>query len=219
MSRQSDHLSQELNDYVLAHSTPADPLLTELAEVTAAQFPGFEGLQIGPEQGSFMTMLTRVSRARNAVEVGTFTGYSSICLARGLADGGRLLCCDVSEEWTSLARQYWEKAGVTDRIELRLGPGLDALRALPADPVLDISFIDADKEGYIGYWDQIVPRTRPGGVILVDNTIFHNSVLDPADRTASAQGVRDFNDHALADGRVDLVLTPIGDGLTVARRK
>jgi len=151
--------------------------------------------------------------------VGTFTGYSSICLARGLADGGRLLCCDVSEEWTSLARQYWEKAGMDDRIELRLGPGLDTLRALPAGPALDICFIDADKEGYIGYWDQLVPRTRPGGVILVDNTIFHNRVLDPADRSATVQAVRDFNDHALADSRVDLVLTPIGDGLTVARRR
>jgi caffeoyl-CoA O-methyltransferase len=219
MSRQSDHLSQELNEYILAHSTPADPLLNELAEVTATQFPGFAGLQIGPEQGSVMTMLTRLAGARSAVEVGTFTGYSSICLARGLADGGRLLCCDVSEEWTSLARQYWEKAGVADRIELRLGPGLDTLRALPADATLDISFIDADKEGYIGYWDQIVPRTRPGGVILVDNTIFHNRVIDPADRAATVRGVRDFNDHALADDRVDLVLTPIGDGLTLARRK
>src|SRR5712691_12009632 len=128
MSRRSDHLSQELNDYILAHSTPADPLLNELAEVTAARFPGFSGLQIGPEQGRFMTMLARVAGARRAVEVGTFTGYSSICLARGLADSGRLLCCDVSKEWTALARQYWEKAGLADRIELRLGPGLDTLR-------------------------------------------------------------------------------------------
>jgi caffeoyl-CoA O-methyltransferase len=219
MSRQSDHLSQKLNDYVAAHSTPADPLLAELAEVTAAQFPGSAGLQIGPEQGSFMTMLARMTSARRAVEVGTFTGYSSICLARGLADGGRLLCCDVSEEWTALARQYWEKAGLADRIELRLGPGLDTLRGLPGDAALDISFIDADKEGYVGYWDQIVPRTRPGGIILVDNTIYHNRVLDPADRSVTTQGVRDFNDHAVADGRVELVLTPIGDGLTVARRK
>jgi caffeoyl-CoA O-methyltransferase len=219
MSRRSDHLSQELNDYILAHSTPADPLLTELAEVTAARFPGDAGLQIGPEQGSFMTMLTRLSGARNAVEVGTFTGYSSICLARGLAGGGRLLCCDISEEWTSLARQYWQKAGLADRIELRLGPGLDTLRGMPPDATLDISFIDADKGGYIGYWDQIVPRTRPGGIILVDNTLFHNSVIDPDDRSANALGVRDFNDHALADDRVELVLTPIGDGLTLARKK
>ncbi len=219
MSPRSDHLSHELNDYILAHSTPADPLLADLAEVTAARFPDFTGLQIGPEQGRFMTMLTRLAGARSAVEVGTFTGYSSICLARGLADGGRLLCCDVSEEWTSLARQYWDKAGVADRVELRLGPGLDTLRALPAEATLDISFIDADKEGYIGYWDEIVPRTRPGGLILVDNTIFHNTVLDLANDSASARGVRDFNDHALADDRVELVLLPIGDGLTLARRK
>jgi predicted O-methyltransferase YrrM len=219
MSPRSDHLSHELNDYILAHSTPADALLADLAEVTAARFPDFTSLQIGPEQGRFMTMLTRLAGARSAVEVGTFTGYSSICLARGLADGGRLLCCDVSEEWTSLARQYWHKAGVADRVELRLGPGLDTLRALPADATLDISFIDADKEGYIGYWDEIVPRTRPGGLVLVDNTIFHNAVLDLANDSASAQGVRDFNDHALADDRVELVLLPVGDGLTLARRK
>jgi len=219
VSHRSDHLSPELNDYILAHSTPADPLLAELAEVTAARFPDFTGLQIGPEQGRFMTMLTRLAGARSAVEVGTFTGYSSICVARGLAAGGRLLCCDVNEEWTSLARQYWQKDGVADRVELRLGPGLDTLRGLPAQATLDISFIDADKESYIGYWDEIVPRTRPGGIILVDNTIFHNSVLDLGNRAASVQGIRDFNDHALADGRVELVLLPIGDGLTLARRK
>jgi caffeoyl-CoA O-methyltransferase len=219
VSRHSDHLSPELNDYILAHSTPADPLLTELAEVTAARFPDFTGLQIGPAQGRFMTMLTRLAGARSAIEVGTFTGYSSICLARGLADGGRLLCCDVNAEWTSLARQYWEKDGIADRVELRLGPGLDTLRALPTDATLDISFIDADKESYIGYWDELVPRTRPGGIILVDNTIFHNRVLDLADTSSTAQGIRDFNDHAMADDRVELVLMPIGDGLTLARRK
>src|ERR1700730_17215563 len=184
MTRRSEQISLHLNAYLTAHSTPPDAVLRELATETAELYPNEVGLQVAPELGTLLTLLPRLARARTAVEVGTFTGYSSICLARGLADGGRLLCCDVSEEWTSLARQYWEKAGVADRIELRLGPGLDTLRALPADPVLDISFIDADKEGYIGYWDQIVPRTRPGGVILVDNTIFHNRVLDPADRTA-----------------------------------
>jgi caffeoyl-CoA O-methyltransferase len=175
-------------------------------------------MQIGPEQGTFMTMLAGLMGARHAIEVGTFTGYSSICLARGLAPGGRLICCDVSEEWTSVARAYWQKAGLADRIELRLGPALGTLRALPGEPSFDLAFIDADKEGYIGYWDELVPRLRGGGVILVDNTFLHGRILDrqPDDR---AQAVRDFNDHALADGRVDLVMLSVGDGLTMARKR
>jgi caffeoyl-CoA O-methyltransferase len=219
MARRTEQLSPQLHAYVLAHSAPADPVLTELADETARLFPAQAGLQIGPEQGAFMTLLTRIAGARDAVEVGTFTGYSSICLARGLAAGGRLLCCDVSDEWTSVARRYWRLAGVADRIELRLGPAIETLRALPAGPSLDLAFIDADKPGYISYWDEIVPRTRPGGVILVDNTLFHSRVIDPADRDASVQGIRDFNDRAVADERVEVVLLPVGDGLTMARKK
>lgn len=219
MSRLSEHLSQQLNEYIFAHCTPPDALLEELAETTAARYPDHAGLQISPDEGTFLTLMARLAGARNAVEVGTFTGYSSICLARGLAPGGRLLCCDIAEEWTSVARQYWEKAGIAGRVELRLGPALDTLRALPAEAGLDLAFIDADKNGYVAYWEEIVPRTRPGGLILVDNTIFHNRVTDGAHQASSVRGVRDFNDHAVADQRVDLVLTPIGDGLTVARRR
>jgi caffeoyl-CoA O-methyltransferase len=219
VSRRTEHLSEELQDYVVAHSTPPDAVLRDLAAETLSRYPDAAGMQIGPEQGTFMTLMARLTGARNAVEVGTFTGYSSICVARGLADGGRLLCCDVSEEWTSLARQYWDKAGLADRIELRLGPGLDTLRALPADPVIDFAFIDADKPGYVGYWDEIVPRTRPGGTILVDNTLFSGRVIDEADQSDTIRGIRAFNDHALADGRVDLVLLPVGDGLTLARKR
>jgi caffeoyl-CoA O-methyltransferase len=165
-----------------------------------------------------MTMLAGLMGARHAIEVGTFTGYSSICVARGLAPGGRLICCDISEEWTSVARAYWQKAGLADRIELRLGPALGTLRALPGEPSFDLAFIDADKEGYIAYWGELVPRVRGGGVILVDNTFLHGRILDPkpGDR---AQAVRDFNDHALADGRVDLVMLSVGDGLTMARKR
>jgi caffeoyl-CoA O-methyltransferase len=219
MSRRTGQLSPQLHAYLLAHSAPADPVLTDLADETARRFPASAGLQIGPEQGTFMTLLTRIAGAADAVEVGTFTGYSSICLARGLAAGGRLLCCDVSEEWTSLAREYWRRAGVADRIELRLRPAIETLRALPAGPSLDLAFIDADKPGYIGYWDEIVPRVRAGGIILVDNTFFGGQVIDAADQGASVQGIRDFNDHAAADDRVELVLLPIGDGLTLARKK
>jgi caffeoyl-CoA O-methyltransferase len=219
MSRRTGQLSPQLHAYLLAHSAPADPVLTDLADETARRFPASAGLQIGPEQGAFMTLLTRIAGAADAVEVGTFTGYSSICVARGLAAGGRLLCCDVSEEWTSLAREYWRRAGVADRIELRLRPAIETLRALPAGPSLDLAFIDADKPGYIGYWDEIVPRVRAGGIILVDNTFFGGQVIDAADQGASVQGIRDFNDHAAADDRVELVLLPIGDGLTLARKK
>ena len=219
MTRRTEQLSPELHDYLVAHSTPPDAVLRELAEQTASKFPQAAGMQIGPEQGTFMTLLARLAGARRAIEVGTFTGYSSICLARGLTDDGGLICCDVSEEWTALARQYWQKAGVADRIELRLGPGLETLRALPEGAQFDLAFIDADKPGYVGYWDQIVPRITPGGVILVDNTLSHGRVVDTADHDASVQGIRDFNARARADDRVDLVLLPVGDGLTLARRR
>jgi caffeoyl-CoA O-methyltransferase len=178
MASSSEHLRPNLQSYLVAHSTPPDALLLDLIAETADRFPDNLIMQIGPEQGSFMTMLTSLMGARQAIEVGTFTGYSSLCLARGLADGGKLICCDISEEWTSLARAYWQKAGLADRIELRLGPALDTLRDLPMSPGFDLAFIDADKTGYIGYWDEIVPRLRQAGIILVDNTFFHGRIFE-----------------------------------------
>ena len=218
MASVSEHLRPGLYEYLVAHTTPPDALLRDLIAETAERFPGEVTLQIGPEQGTFMTMLAGLMGARQAVEVGTFTGYSSICLARGLAPGGKLVCCDINPEWTSVARGYWHKAGLADRIELRLGPALDTLRALPAGPSFDLAFIDADKSGYIGYWDELAPRIRSGGVILVDNTFLHGRVLD-AEPDERARAIRDFNDHALADGRVELAMLPVGDGLTVARKR
>jgi len=218
VTRRSEQLSQALHDYVVAHSMQPDDILQDLAEETARSFPGEAGMQIGPEQGSFMTLLAKLADARQAVEVGTFTGYSAICIARGLAGGGRLLCCDVSEEWTSVARAYWQRAGLDDRIELRLGPAADTLRALPDGTSLDYAFIDADKTGYVAYWDLIVPMIRPGGVILVDNTLSHGRVVDLREQDDNVQGIRRFNGHARADARVELVLLPIGDGLTLARK-
>lgn len=218
MTPKSEHLSLELHEYLLAHSTPPDQLLMELATETQAVLPDEAGMQISPEQGAFMTILTRLIGAQSAVEVGTFTGYSAISMARGLAEGGRLLCCDVSEEYTSIARKYWERAGLDKTIELVLGPALDTLRALPAEPTFDLAFIDADKEGYVDYWDEIVPRMHTNGVILVDNTLSHGRVVDPSTHHKSAvQGILRFNDHALTDDRVELVLLPVGDGLTFAR--
>ncbi len=218
MTRRSEQLSEALQEYVVAHSSQPDEILRDLAAETRQRYGDTAVMQIGPEQGTFMTLLARLSRARTAVEVGSFTGYSAICLARGLGEDGRLLCCDVSEEWTSVARRYWERAGLADRIELRLGPAAQTLAALPEGTSFDLAFIDADKTGYVEYWDLIVPMIRPGGVILVDNTMSNGRVVDLAEQDASVQGIRQFNGHARADERVELVLLPVGDGLTLARK-
>jgi predicted O-methyltransferase YrrM len=218
MSRRTEQLSPSLHRYLVEHSAPPDDVLLDLAEETAA-LGAVADMQIAPEQGAFMTLLTRLVEARFAVELGTFTGYSALCTARGLVDGGRLLCCDISEQWTSIAQRYWERAGVADRIELRLAPAIETLRALPNEPHIDISFIDADKEGYISYWEELVPRTRPGGVILVDNVLWSGRVAEPAADSGSTRIIRAFNDHAAADKRVELVIVPIADGLTFARKR
>ncbi len=218
MTRRSEQLSEALHEYVVAHSSPPDQLLLDLAQETLRLFGADAGMQIGPEQGTFMRLLAQVTGARRALEVGTFTGYSAICVARGLGTDGRLLCCDVSEEFTTVARTYWQRAGLADRIELRLAPAAQTLAALPADTSFDFAFIDADKAGYVTYWDLIVPLMRPGGVLLADNTLSHGKVIDQAEQSASVEGIRRFNEHAAADSRVELVLLPIGDGLTMARK-
>jgi caffeoyl-CoA O-methyltransferase len=216
MASGSEHLRPNLHAYLVAHATPPDALLRDLIAETAERFPGNVRYQIGPEQGTFMTMLASVMGARRAIEVGTFTGYSSICLARGLADGGTLICCDISEDFTSLARSYWQKAGLADRIELRLGPALDTLRALPGGATFDLAFIDADKRGYHGYWEELVPRMRPGGIICVDNTLLHGRIFE-ASPDPDALAIREFNEHVLGDDRVELVMLAVGDGLTLAQ--
>jgi caffeoyl-CoA O-methyltransferase len=219
VTRRSEQLSDALQEYVEAHSAPPDQILTELAEQTARLFSAEAGMQIGPEQGTFMTLLAKLVGAARAVEVGTFTGYSAICVARGLTDGGRLLCCDISEEWTSVAREYWKRAGLDDRIELRLGPAAKTLRELPEGTTFDYAFIDADKTSYVEYWDLIVPMIRSNGVILVDNTLSKGRVADQRIIDDTVQAIRRFNDHAKADDRVELVLLPIGDGLSLARKR
>jgi caffeoyl-CoA O-methyltransferase len=216
MTPRTAHLSPELHEYLVAHGMGPDELQQKLIEETAA-LGDPASMQIAPEQGAFLTVLTKLVGTHSAVEVGTFTGYSSIAIARGMAPEGRLVCCDISTEWTSIARKFWELAGVDERIDLRIGPALDTLRALPDEPSIDLSFIDADKSGYISYWEELVPRTRPGGVLLVDNVLWHGEVLSPS--TADAHAIVEFNDHVRADDRVDLVMLPIGDGLTMARRK
>ncbi len=211
-------VTKAVHDYAVAHGTPPDAAQESLIAATSA-LGGVSRMQIAPEQGTFMTMLATLVDARFAVEVGTFTGYSSICIARGLSEGGRLLCCDVSTEWTAVARDHWVQAGVDDRIELVIGPAVDTLRALPSDPPIDFAFIDADKTGYRTYYDEIVQRLRPGGIVLVDNVLWSGKVVDASDQSDDTVAIRAVNDHIAADDRVDVVMLPIADGLTIARRR
>ncbi len=211
-------LDSRLHDYMAAHGHNSDPILQELADETAA-LGRIAMMQIAPEQGTFMTILARAIGARRAVEVGTFTGYSSICVARALPADGHLLCCDVSDEWTKIARRYWERAGVAPRITLRIAPALETLRALPADHSFDFAFIDADKTSYLGYYEEILKRMRPGGLILFDNVLWMGAIIDDKDQSADTRALRELNDFIARDTRVDAVMLPIADGLTIARKK
>ncbi|TDB75741.1 O-methyltransferase [Micromonospora sp. KC723] len=208
-------LTPELHAYLVAHGSAPDGIVRDLAEETLAALPDDAVMQVAPEQAAFLTFLTRVLGVRRAVEVGTFTGLSSLAIARGLPEDGRLTCFDISEEYTGIARRYWKRAGVADRIELRIGPAGETLRELPLERHLDFAFIDADKTGYPIYWDELVPRMRPGGVIAVDNTLRDGRVLAPRD--AGDRAIAAFNDQVLADVRVETVMLPIADGVTLAR--
>lgn len=206
-------------DYAGDHSSPPDDLQLDLQRVTLEKTGQASGMQIGDDQFVLMELLARAMGARRAVEVGTFTGYSSLAVARGMGPDGRLLCCDVSEEWTAIAREYWEKAGVADRVELRIGPGLDTLRSLPRDEPIDFAFVDADKPGYLSYYEELIPRMRVGGLLLADNTLQDGRVIDATKDDESVVAIRAFNDHVLADARVRCVLLPVGDGVTVIQKQ
>ena len=212
-------LTAELHDYLVAHGTPLDDVQRWLISETRAKAGGFAGMQIAPEQGAFMTVLTRLLGVRQAVEVGTFTGASALAVARGLTPGGRLLCCDVNEDWTAVAQEAWRRAGVADRIELRIGPAIDTLRGLPDDLVVDLAFIDADKPSYAAYYEELLRRLRPNGVLLVDNTLWHGAVLDVSAQDDNTRAIRAFNDLVAADDRVDTVLLPVSDGVTLLRKR
>jgi caffeoyl-CoA O-methyltransferase len=164
-------------------------------------------------------VFTRLIGARQAVEVGTFTGYSALSIARGLPDDGHLLCCDVSEEWTAIARKAWAKAGVDSKIELKLAPAVDTLRALPDEEYLDLAFVDADKPAYPLYYEELLKRLRPNGAILVDNTLWGGRIIDPDADDEQTLALRAFNDAVAADNRVDTVLLTLGDGLTILRKR
>jgi caffeoyl-CoA O-methyltransferase len=211
-------MTPALYEYLVAHCTARPPVLEALADETAA-LGGVSVMQVAAEQGAFMTLLARAIGARSAVEVGTFTGYSAICIARGLTAGGRLLCCEVSEEWAAIARRYFERAGVADRIDLRIGPAIETLRALPAEPAFDLGFIDADKTRYGDYFEEIVARLRPNGLLLLDNVLWMGQVVDPDDTSESTRAIRAVNDLVARDPRVEGVMLPISDGLTIVRRR
>jgi caffeoyl-CoA O-methyltransferase len=218
MHEKFTRLTPELYGYLIAHNPKPDVVLTDLAAETARLGP-VSMMQIAVEQGAFLTLLARLLEARFIVEVGTFTGYSAISLARGLAPGGRLLCCDVSEEWTTIARRYWERAGLGDRIELRLGPALDTLRALPPSPAIDLAFVDADKTSYAAYYEELLARLRPNGLIVFDNVLWSGSVADPDKNDESTTALRALNDALAADPRIDAVMLPVADGLFLVRKR
>jgi caffeoyl-CoA O-methyltransferase len=175
-------------------------------------------MQIAPEQGAFMTSLVAALNAQTIVEIGTFTGYSTLCLARGLRAGGRVIACDVSDEWTSIGREAWERAGVADRIDLRLGPAIDTIRAMPLEPFVDLAFIDADKGGYLAYFEELMPQMRPDAVSLVDNVLWSGRVIDPEATDDDTEAIRTFNATVAADSRVQVAMLPISDGLSFIRK-
>jgi caffeoyl-CoA O-methyltransferase len=210
-------LDEPLYEYLVAHRSPDDAVVEELREETA-RLGGSAKMQVAPDQATLLRILVGALGARWAVEVGTFTGLSALAIARGLPANGRLFCFDVSEAWTAIGRRYWEKAGVADRIELRIGPAASALRKLPEEPWLDFAFIDADKQSYPVYWDEIVPRLRPGALVAVDNVLWEGEVVQDEKRGGEVEAIRAFNEKVLADERVESVMLAVADGLTLARK-
>ena len=205
----------ELADYITAHSAKPDDVQRQLMAATEARTGGSAGMQIGGDQGTFFQMLAGSMGARSAIEIGTFTGYSALSIVRGMGPEGRLICCDVSEEWTAIAREHWALAGVADRIDLRIAPALETLAALLAELRFDLAFIDADKQNYPHYFEALLPHMRVGGVILVDNTLWSRQVLDPTAQERDTVALRDFNAMVANDPRVRCVIIPMGDGVTM----
>lgn len=205
--------------YIAERAAKPDQILLDLVDETAGMGP-VSNMQISVVQGSLMQLLVRLTGARTIVEVGTFTGYSALCIARALPEDGHLLCCDVSEKWTAIAQRAWQRAGVADRIELRIAPALDTLRALPDNEHIDMAFIDADKPSYHAYYEELLRRLRPNGLILIDNTLWDGLVLhEPKEDDKDTTALRALNDFIAVDGRVDSFILPLGDGLTLVRKR
>ncbi len=220
MSTKSFFLEDRLYEYLLSVSLRDDPVAARLREETAGLAES--RMQIAPEQAQFLALLVRLTGARRTLDVGVFTGYSALAVARALPEDGRVLALDVSEEWTAIAQRYWREAGVEDRVDLRIAPALETLDALLASDgsgTFDFAFIDADKENYAAYYERSLELMRPGGVIAVDNVLWSGSVADPADTRPDTEAIRSFNEHLHRDERIDLSMVPIADGLTLAVKR
>lgn len=213
-------LSDDLRDYILSVSLREDAVLRRLREETSRH--EFSRMQVAPEQGQLLALLVRLTGARRALEIGVFTGYSALCVARALPADGRLVACDINVDWTAVAQRYWQEAGVDDRIDLRLAPALETLDALlQAGEAgrFDFAFIDADKTGYLAYFEKVCALLRPGGLVAIDNTLWSGSVIDPDRQDEDTRAIREFNRSLHADDRVDVSLIPIADGLTLALKR
>jgi len=220
MSNRSISLTDSLYEYLLSVSLREPQLLLDLREETAALSSA--GMQISPEQGQFMALMVRLMGARRCLEVGVFTGYSSLVVALALPEDGRIVACDVSEKWTAVAMTYWQAAGIDHKIDLRLAPAvatLDVLIAQGHSGTFDLAFIDADKASYLDYYERALTLLRPGGLIMVDNTLWDGRVIDPEVSDADTVAIRHFNETVHADQRVDVSLLPVGDGLTLVRKR
>jgi caffeoyl-CoA O-methyltransferase len=220
MTPRSFLLSQEMSDYVRACSEPPDQVVADLIAETAEMAERGEvppTFQIAPEQGALMQALTAALGVRTAIEIGTFTGFSALCIARGMPADGSLLCLDINPETTAIARGYWERAGVSSRIELRIGDAHETLRALPSAETFDLAFVDADKTGYPLYVEELHPRMKPNGVVLIDNTLRRGGVLNP--QTDDDRATAALNTALVSDQRWETVLLPLADGLTMLRKR
>ena len=211
-------LSTELHQYLVSHGTPPDDAQQGLIAATA-ELGAVSGMQVSPEQGAFLTLLTKILDPADAIEIGTFTGYSALCIARGLRDKARLVCCDVSDEWTSIGRPFWERAGVANKIDLRIAPALETLASLGKRDFFGLAFIDADKPNYWNYYEALLPHMRGNSVILVDNVLWSGRVLEADPDDENTRAIKSFNDKIAADDRVEAVMLPISDGLTMLRLK
>lgn len=211
-------LEADIQQYLIDHSIEREDVHGRLVEATLEAQPDWSIMQIPHEQGALLTWLVRLVGAKNAVEVGTFTGYSALCIAQGLPDDGMLICCDVSDEYTNVGRPFWEEAGVAHKIDLRIAPAAETLAALPDDQFLDFAFIDADKEAQLGYYEEILERLRPGGVIVIDNTLLFGSVVDPDRDEPQVVAVQKQNAFIAADDRVETVMVNVADGLGLIRK-
>jgi caffeoyl-CoA O-methyltransferase len=214
-------LNDELHAYLVEHGARRDEVLGRVEEETAAM-GDIAVMQIAPDQGAFMTLLCRLLDAREAIELGTFTGYSAICIARGLGPGGRLIACELSEEYAELAARNFERAGVADRIEIRIGPALDTLRDIPEREAFDFAFIDADKPGYPDYYEELLRRLRPGGLVMLDNVLTGGAVVTgeaASYSSESVEAIRGLNERIRDDDRVDIAMVGVADGLTLARKR